>query len=376
MTETERDWRWRRVREAMDREGLDGVLAYAPGWRREDLRYLADAQLRGSFAMLYLPRDGEATAFTLAVDRDAFAPAGWVDDVRELDPPALDAVIDRLKAAGTRGSPSRLGITHAELLPAGLRRALDDGLCAATELHSATKLMSAVRLVKSEGELARLRHCGQITDAGWDALAGALAPGVTEYELVAHTEARLKAMGATDNFMLIASGGDEVRGMTPPSERRLQVGDMVRTELTPQCDGYWTQICRSAVLGSANEGQRESFQLFREAMEAGLAALRAGVTAHDVAMAENDVFRARGFGDYCTSKFTRVRGHGHGAHLDEVPIVEGVETVLERNAVVIVHPNTYTPLAGYHVLGDPVVVTDDGWAPLLNTPRVLFELDA
>jgi Xaa-Pro dipeptidase len=42
---------------------------------------------------------------------------------------------------------------------------------------------------------------------------------------------------------------------------------------------------------------------------------------------------------------------------------------------VIVHPNTFTPLAGYHVLGDPVVVTDDGWEPLSQTPRVLFEPD-
>jgi len=164
--------------------------------------------------------------------------------------------------------------------------------------------------------------------------------------------------------------------MTPPSERRLAPGDMVRTELTPQCNGYWTQICRSAVLGRANAGQRASFELFNEALEAGLGALRAGVTAHDVAMAENDVFRARGMGEYCSAQWTRVRGHGHGAHLDEVPIIEGEETVLERNSVVIVHPNTFTPLAGYHVLGDPVVVTDEGWDPLLTTPRVLFEVES
>lgn len=367
----ERDWRWGRVREALAGADLDGLLAYAPGWRREDLRYLADVQLRGSFAMLYLPREGEATAFALPVDVDEVRAAGWVDDVRPLDPFGLGSVVERI--AGDR--PARLGLSHAELVPLGVRDALAEGMGAGIRLESATKLMSGVRLVKSDDELARMRRCGQVTEAGWEALVQALRPGVTEYEIVAAVEERMKALGATDNFMLIASGGDEVRGMTPPSERRLQRGDMVRTELTPQCDGYWTQICRSAVLGRANDGQRESFELFREAMEAGLGVLRAGVTAHDVATAENDVFRARGFGEYCTSKYTRVRGHGHGAHLDEVPIIEGVQTVLEHHAVVIVHPNTYTPLAGYHVLGDPVVVTHDGWEPLLTTPRVLFELD-
>ena len=371
MSLDERDWRWGRVRARMAEARIDGLLAYAPGWRREDLRYLADAHLRGSFALLYLPLEGDATAFALPADLDAFAPAGWVQDVREFDPFGLGSVLELLRGPGR---PQTLAISHAELIPLGFRDALVDGLGAGTRLVGATKLMSAARMVKSEDELERLRHCGKITDAAWEGLLAALRIGVTEYELVASTEAALKAMGATDNFMLIASGGDEVRGMTPPSGRRLAPGDMVRTELTPQCNGYWTQICRSAVLGRANDGQRASFELFNEALDAGLGVLRAGVTAHDVATAENDVFRARGMGEYCSAQWTRVRGHGHGAHLDEVPIVEGEDTVLEAGAVVIVHPNTFTPLAGYHVLGDPVVVTDDGWEPLVNTPRVLFEV--
>lgn len=373
MTLAERDWRWSRVRSRMADAGIDGLLAYAPGWRREDLRYLADVQLRGSFAFLYLPLEGDATAFVLPADQDAFEEAGWVTDVRDLGTLGLRSIIEHLR--GPR-QPQTLAISHAELIPFGFRDAVAAGLGSATRLTGATKLMSAARMVKSEDELARMRHCGRITDAAWEGLLAALRVGVSEYELVASTEAALKQMGATDNFMLIASGGDEVRGMTPPSERRLAPGDMVRTELTPQCNGYWTQICRSAVLGRANEGQRASFELFNDALTAGLSVLRAGVTANDVATAENDVFRAHGMGEYCSAQWTRVRGHGHGAHLDEVPIVEGEETVLERNAVVIVHPNTFTPLAGYHVLGDPVVVTDTGWEPLLSTPRVLFEVES
>ena len=46
------------------------------------------------------------------------------------------------------------------------------------------------------------------------------------------------------------------------------------------------------------------------------------------------------------------------------------------NFVLIVHPNTYTPIAGYHVLGDPVIVTGDGYEPLLGTERALAEVPA
>ena len=81
----------------------------------------------------------------------------------------------------------------------------------------------------------------------------------------------------------------------------LEEGDMVRTELTPQMNGYWLQICRSAVVGRASDAQRRSFDLFNEAVEAGLSVVRPGVTAHEVAVAETSVdgFRLTVSGDRC-----------------------------------------------------------------------------
>jgi len=227
-------------------------------------------------------------------------------------------------------------------------------------------------MVKSQWELTRMRLSGEVCAAGWKKFVDVLEPGLPEYRIVAEVESELKRLGAENNFMLIASGGDEVLGMTPPGDRRLQQGDMVRTELTPQMSGYWLQICRSAVVGPPNDGQKKSFDLFNEAVEAGMSVVKPGVTAHEVAMAENDVFRKYGYGEYCTNQWTRVRGHGHGLHLDETPIIEENHTVLPEGAVFIIHPNTYTPLAGYHVLGDPVVVTATGCEVLIDTERKLF----
>jgi len=364
-----------RVREAMNKADLDGILAFAPGWRRENVRYLTGALFRGAFAFAYLPADGPVTAFlSRRADEQAVRQAGWVKDVRTVDLPDTS----QLAAAIAAGIPGRgrIGVTQLELMPRAVLEPLRAGL-PRTELVNATRLMDMVRLVKSDWELAQIRRAGVVCAAGWDAFVAALRPGAREYEVVAEVEAKIKSMGAQDNFMLFASGGDEVRGMTPPGPRQLQPGDMVRTELTPSLDGYYAQICRSAVLGRPSEGHLRSFELFNESVEAGLAAVRAGVTAGDVARAENDVFRKHGYGEYTTSQYTRVRGHGHGLHPDEIPsLLEDDETVLEENAVIIVHPNTYTPLCGYHVLGDPVVVKKNGFEPLLTTPRILFTAPA
>jgi Xaa-Pro aminopeptidase len=364
----ERDGRHRRVRAAMDERGLDAVLAFAPGWRRENVRYLTDAPVRGSVALALLPASGDPCAFTVRrSDADAITAAGWVTDAAVAELPEVAALTGRLREL----APRRLGVAHLELLPVFLDEALRKAL-PGTEIVSATGLMDDVRLVKSAWELARMRRSARVCEAGWRAFVDVLEPGLPEYRIVAEVESEIKRLGAEDNFMLIASGGDQVRGMTPPGPRLLEDGDMVRTELTPQMDGYWLQICRSAVVGTPSDGQRRSFDLFNESVEAGLAVVRPGVTAHEVAVAQNDVFRKYGYGEYCTSQYTRVRGHGHGLHLDETPIIEGNETVLPEGAVFIIHPNTYTPLAGYHVLGDPVTVTATGPEILIDTERKLF----
>lgn len=356
-----------RLRDAMGEAGLDGLLAFAPGWRRENVRYLTNARLREAFALAYLPGDGDVQAYLAsAEDQRAVEAAGWVAGPRTLEFPACAEVASVLPSAG------RVGIAHLELMPAAIHASLE-AASPNVEFVSATRLMDRVRLVKTDWELEQVRRAGVVCSAAWKALVDSLRPGIREYEIVAEVEAEIKRLGAEDNFMLFASGGDEVMGMTPPGPRRLEVGDMVRTELTPQLDGYYAQICRSVVLGAPSPAQRASFELFDEALQAGLDTLHAGVTAHEVARAENDVFRKHGYGEYTTSQYTRVRGHGHGLHPDEIPsLLEGEETVLEENAVVIVHPNTYTPIAGYHVLGDPVIVTKSGFEPLLATERILF----
>lgn len=362
----ERDWRYRRLRDAMADQELSGLLVYSPAWRRENVRYLTAAALRSIAGLVYLPASGSPMAFVLSVE-DALAVrgAGFVDDVREMKLHDVEAIAERSREGG-RGS--RIGIAGAEFIPRSVWLSLQSSLDGHV-LVSASSMMDHVRLVKSDWEIRQLRRAGSICDAAWGAFVEACQPGAREFEIVANVEASLRKCGGEDNFMLFASGGSDVRGMTPPSERRLEKGDMVRTELTPQWNGYWTQICRTAVVGPPSAKQRESFELFDEAVAAGLDVIQPGVSAHEIALAENNVFRRRGYGEYCTSEYTRVRGHCLGLHFDEVPILEDVHTVLEKNAVLIVHPNTYTPLAGYHVLGDPVVVTERGAEKLIETPR-------
>ena len=110
-------------------------------------------------------------------------------------------------------------------------------------------------------------------------------------------------------------------------------------------------------------------------MEAGIAVVRDGVTAADIARAENEIFRRHGLGDYVTDAYTRVRGHGLGLFVDTKPhILEDVTTRIDAGMALIVHPNTYHPAVGYMVLGDGVAVTMSGCEVLTGTARELFSV--
>ena len=138
-------------------------------------------------------------------------------------------------------------------------------------------------------------------------------------------------------------------------------------------NGYYAQICRTIVLGEPSQAQLESFAIFPKRSKPPKNLIRPGIRASDAARAQNDVFRKYGYGDYTGAKYTRVRGHCLGLFPDETPhILEDVDYVFKENMVVIAHPNTYLPLAGYMVFGDSMLITESGNERLNKTERKLF----
>jgi Xaa-Pro dipeptidase len=333
----------------MAEHNWDLLLLYGHTWRKDYFRCLVNFNFSGPHAVAIVDRSGEVSVI--------------VSD--PWDAEALDGATFAPNFAAALPVGFSVAIAGIELMPVSF---------VPIPAVSATWEVEELRRVKSPDELARIRQAAELSDRGYQHFAHAAEVGMTEYELVAEVEAFLKSHGAEDNFMLIASGGTEVVGMKPPTGRKLQPGDSVTTELTPQIDGYWAQICRTLVIGEPNAQQLEAFAIFAEARQAAEDVLKPGVNIADVARATNDVFRKYGYGEYTGSKYTRVRGHNLGLHPDENPyVLEDVNYTVKEGMVVIAHPNTYLPLSGYMVFGDTLLVTADGCKSLNTTERKLFQ---
>jgi len=345
--------RRRQFLDLMAESGWDSLLLYGHSWRKDFFRCLVNFNFFGPYALALLTRSNELSVL-LSHPWDQENLAGRVDADIKCVANFAEAIPSKSKTA----------IAGREFMEA---RFVDESTV------SATAAVEKLRRFKTPAEIQFLEQAAHLADEGYRHFVDTAELGMAEYELVAEVEGFLKTRGAEDNFMLIASGGREVFGMRPPTERRFQKGDSITTELTPQVNGYYAQICRTLVLGEPSEDQRLAFSIFCEAQTAAENFIKPGVNISDLARVQNDVFRREGYGEYTSSKYTRVRGHNLGLYPDENPyVLEDVDDVVNQNMVLIAHPNTYLPLSGYMVFGDTLVVTETGCVRLNQTEKKLF----
>jgi Xaa-Pro dipeptidase len=357
--------RVRQLTSLITERGWDLLLLYGHAWRKDFFRYLVNKNFCGPHVAAALSKSGELrVVLSDPWDYELFSAS-----LKE----GVSFARDFTRGLGELVSGQGVvAMAPLELMEARFVESVRQS--ADRTPISATSTVEELRSVKTHDEIERIKEAAELADRAYLHFAHVAEEGMAEYELTAEAEGFLKANGAEDNFMLIASGGAEVTGMTPPTERRFQKGDSVITELTPQMDGYYAQICRTLVIGEPSAKQRESFAIFAEARQAGEDLLKPGIDLCDVARAQNDVFRKNGYGEYTGSKYTRVRGHNLGLHPDENPyVLEDVHYTVREGMVLIVHPNTYLPLARYMVFGDTLLVTSNGCASLNAAERKLLQ---
>jgi Xaa-Pro aminopeptidase len=356
--------RRQRLTEAMRDAGFDVVVLFGNAWQNDYLRYAADFGILEGEGIAIVDRTGETTLY-LDDPLEAERAAAECPDLATVV--STDIVADVLQSL-QRYANHRIAAGPRRNLPYGLSRHRES-----MQLGDPTPMLDRLLMVKAKEELDAIRDAAHLADEGYAVFRNAARVGRADYELVAEIEAFFRANGVDDNFMLVGVGGREVRGMTPPTGKRLSPGDLVTTELTPCVDGYYVQICRTLVVGEPSPLQQKAFGVYLEAMKAGISVVAPGVTAADIAKAENDVFRRHGLGEYTTSEYTRVRGHGLGLFPDTKPqILEDVTTRIEEGMSLIVHPNTYHPEVGYIVLGDSMIVGPTSPEILTRTARELF----
>jgi len=274
------------------------------------------------------------------------------------------ALIER--AAGTR----RIGLEAEHVSWADQRRYATEWFPTA-ELVPASGLVEGLRVVKDDGEVARIEAACTIADAALAAVAPRLEEGPTEAAFALELDTEMRRRGADDLSFetIVAAGRNGSRPHHTPSTRPIERGDLVVIDFGALVDGYHSDMTRTIAVGgpgALDATQTRMVKVVRESQAAGVAAVRAGASARDVDAACRQVIEAAGWGD----AFVHGTGHGVGLDIHEDPKVSwAADGTLAAGHVVTVEPGVYLPGHGGVRIEDTVVVTEHGCRTLTRAPK-------
>ncbi len=236
--------------------------------------------------------------------------------------------------------------------------------------------VSELRAEKDADELAVLRRAIDIAERALGELLSTVRPGVGEVDLASELTARMRALGANDVLApTVASGPNSALPHYVPAlgKRILREGDFLLIDFGAVVDGYVSDMTRTFVVGRATEKQRDIYAYVDHAVDAGLAALRAGVPGRDVHAAASRVIEQSPYAQYI---FLSPVGHGVGLEVHEQPKMgPQMSAGVPCGAVVTMEPGIYVPGYGGVRIEDTAVATETGCEVLNKLPRLkLIEL--
>jgi Xaa-Pro dipeptidase len=348
--------------------------------------------------IVVVPREGPASL--LVPEYEAVEAAGvWDGDIRTFpairnDGPSPGERIQQLLTEladehGVRGAAVGFEGSFESIAPASIHgepnavalptQALIRETFVTEQLVDVTETLEAMRAIKSDRDLEKLRTVNEIAMIGLNAFKEHAVRGRSEVEIMAAVEAAVCSEGHGHNgarvvraFATVYSGPDVAdawqyfRSRTRVVER----DDVVMIEMGTVADGYWADHTRTVVAGSAEPRQREAYEAARAGAAAAFAAAVPGATGGSVDAASRDTIAKNGF-----TQFPHHTGHGVGFryHESRPQLVPGGEHVLAERMVVVTEPGVYgVALRGGFRHEDDAVVTPSGAVPLATTD---YDLD-
>jgi Xaa-Pro aminopeptidase len=252
-----------------------------------------------------------------------------------------------------------------EALPAKLRRNFLSPL--------ASPLVAPLRMVKDHDELDLMAQAALMGCKLFDHVLTFIRPGIAEFEVAAELEHQARRLGAEGmSFPTIAASG--IRSALPhgvASSAKLPRRGFLTLDFGVILHGYCSDMTRTVYLGRPKAKERAAYQAVFEAQQAGVDAVRPGVSCAEVDEAARGVLRQAGLAE----AFTHSTGHGVGLEIHESPrLGVGQSDRLRSGMVITIEPGVY--LAGQFGIRieDTVAVTDTGCQMLTPAPKALIEL--
>lgn len=294
--------RLQRLRSRMQAEKLDAMLLFA----QESMYWLTGFDTFGYcfFQTLVVTADGRMRLLTRSADLRQARHTSiienisvWVDRVNADPTTDLRNLLSDLDLLGCR-----IGVeydTHG--MTGRVARLLDNQLMTFCQLVDASRLVSGLRLTKSQAEIRHVLRAAELADEALDAALPLIRPGAGEAEILTAMQGAVFAGGGDypANEFIIGSGADALLCRYKAGRRELDAQDQLTLEWAGVSAHYHAAMMRTVVLGTPTVRHAELYEACRQTLEDIETVLRPGRTfgevfdVHARIMDERDLARHR-----------------------------------------------------------------------------------
>jgi Xaa-Pro dipeptidase len=361
--------RYALVRTAMQEADLSALVLHGTAGSYQEVQYLSNFLVTRE-AMLVFPGEGEPTLFVQYYNHVPNARrVASITDVRwggtDIAAAAASNLQERALAESRIGVMGMIPFKHYETIRQQLPQAT---------FVDFTPQMQQLRLIKSEEEIAFLRKGAEFSDRAIEALEREARPGITEHELAAIVEGAYLGLGGKTHIHYMATTPMHNPTVCVPaqhqSNRVIEKGDVLITEISAHYHGYPGQILRPFAIGTAPTPEYQ--WMYEVAVDVYLriaSVIRDGATI-DAVLDAGEYIHAAGFTIYDDL----LHGFG-GGYLP--PILRTRQTsakppppfIFRENMTVVIQPNVITRDERMGVqVGELVRVTRSGVESLHRYP--------
>lgn len=239
---------------------------------------------------------------------------------------------------------------------------------------SVSARLKTLRSVKSRDEVKCISEAQRITEKAFLEVLNFIKVGVTEREVAAFLEYKMKSFGSEKEAFetIVVSGKNSSMPHGVPTDKQVEAGDFITMDFGAVYGGYVSDMTRTVAVGYATDEMQKVYNTVLEAQEAVIKTVKAGVTCDEADKAARNVITAAGYGQY----FTHSTGHGVGLEVHEFPsLYSGATTQkLRAGQVVTDEPGIYLPGKFGVRIEDMLLIGKNGCKNLTKAEKTLIIL--
>lgn len=329
VTQSEYEIRIRKAQALMKEQGVDVLYANAG----TNMLYFTGTRWRPSERMVgvLIPQTGSVEYITPVFETGTLAQyvriQGVVNGWEEHESP-YRLVANILQKKYGKNLTIALDESSAFFISDGLANALPNA-----RIINAACITAALRMIKSDAELALMQRAKDMTLEVQKSAARILTPGISTVEVSRFIHLAHQRVGAPEGSFFVIVLFDEAtaypHGVKEP--QTLNEGDMVLIDTGCQLHDYISDITRSYVFGEPDARQRQVWNAEKTAQTAAFDAAKIGSTCASIDRAARASLEQNGFGpDYKLPGLPHRTGHGIGLDIHEWPYLNcGDQTLLQ-----------------------------------------------